>query len=139
MRGRAFSIEDALIASRWEEQVRSRGYRMVITPNYKEADEIIEIYIPDSAIPAFKVHRTTKLVSTTDCMGLTSSFSTLTDALLAIAPLSKSGRQAMLKGAAPAWLPPCPTPRAATGSLWSRMGRTILDVAKIGAVRGKPN
>ena len=140
MPGYAFSIEDALVANRWAEQVRSRGYRVVITPDREDADETIEVYIPQSAAPAFRLHRTAQWVSTLDCMGLTSSFTTLTDALLAIAPLSKSGRQAMLKGARPAWLPPCPTySAAAASSLWSRMGRTILGFAKLGALRGGPN
>lgn len=140
MPGYAFSIEDALVASRWADQVRSRGYRVVITPDCEDADETIEVYIPNSAVPAFRLHRTSQWVSTLDCMGLTSSFASLTDALLAIAPLSKSGRQAMLKGARPAWLPPCPTYKgAAASSLWSRMAKTMLDVAKIGALRGRSN
>lgn len=142
MPGYAFSIEDALVASRWADQVRSRGYRVVITPDCEDADETIEVYIPNSAVPAFRLHRNAQWVSTLDCMGLVSSSSTLTDALLAIAPLSRSGRQAMLKGARPAWLPLCPTytyKGAAASGLWSRMTRTMLDVAKIGASRGRSN
>ncbi len=140
MPGRAFSIEDALVASRWADQVRSRGYRMVITPDCEDADEAIEVYIPHSAVPAFRLHRTGQWVSSIDCLGLTSSFSTLTDALLAIAPLSRAGRQAMLKGASPAWLPPCPTySAAAASSLWSRVGQIIATIARIGALRDSSN
>ena len=139
MPGRAFSIEDALVTGRWAEQVRSRGYRVVITPDCDDADEAIEVYIPGSAAPAFRLFRTARSVSTMDCMGLASSFPTLTDALLAIAPLPKSGRQAMLKGPAPAWLPPCPTCKRAASGLWFRMSKTILDVTKMGALRGRSN
>jgi hypothetical protein len=139
MPGRAFSIEDTLAAGRWAEQVRARGYRVVITPDREDADETIEVYVPGCGAPAFRLHRTAKSVSTIDCMGLTSSFSTLTDALLAIAPLTRSGRQAMLKGPRPTWLPPCPTYPAAAGSLWSRVTKTMSDVARIGTLLGRSN
>jgi len=105
MPGHAFSIEDALVAGRWAEQILSRGYRVVITPRYKDAEEIIEVYIPSTKTPVFRVHRTLHSVLITDCIGLTLSFSTLADALLAMVPLSKSGRREMLKGPSPAWLP----------------------------------
>jgi len=136
MPSRAFSIEEALVASRWAEQIRPRGYRVVITPNYRNADEVIEVYSPGSRTPAFRVSRTTRSFLTTDCIGLTSSFPTLEDALLAMLPLSKSGKQAMLQGARPAWLPAypeCPAKRAV--GLWSRMGRSVLEAAKTWTLR----
>jgi len=61
MPGHAFSIEDALVASRWAKQILSRGYRVVITPRYKDAEEIIEVYIPSAKTPVFRVHRTPPL------------------------------------------------------------------------------
>lgn len=136
MPGYAFSIEDALIASRWAEQIAIPGYRVVVTPYYKNAEEIIEVYIPNAKAPTFRVHRTTKSVLITDCIGLTLSFSTLADALLAMAPLSKPAERAMLKAADPAWLPAfsaCPTRSA--GSMWSRMGRSVLEIARTWALR----
>lgn len=105
MPGHAFSIEDALMASRWSEQLASCGYRIAITPRYEDAEEIIEVHVHNVRMPIFWVHRTARSVLITDCIGLTSSFPTLADALLAIAPLSKSAEHEMQKGANPAWLP----------------------------------
>ena len=71
MAGCAFSIKDALIAMRWAGQIRSRGYHVVVTPGYENADEVIEVFIPDTTKPTFKVHRATNSVLITDCIGLT--------------------------------------------------------------------
>lgn len=109
MAARAFSIRDALIASRWAEQIRPRGYRVVITPRYEDAEEIIEVYIPNAKTPAFRVRQTEHSVVITDAVGLSLSFSTLADALLAMVPVSRLGRREMLKGANPTWLPTGPT------------------------------
>ncbi len=126
MPGCAFSIKDALVASRWAEQILSRGYRVVITPRYENAEEIIEVYIPNAKTPTFRVHRTTQSVLITDCIGLTLSFSTLADALLAMVPLTKAGRREMLKGANPAWLPKFSAcPRTKPGSAWHYAGRFV--------------
>ncbi len=130
MPGHAFSIEEALVASRWAEQIRPRGYRVVITPRYKDAEEIIEVYIPSARTPVFRVHRTLHSVLITDCIGLTLPFSMLADALLAMAPLSKPGRREMLKGANPPWLPTftaCSTEKA--GRLWPRVGKAVASAA----------
>ena len=126
MPGCAFSIEDALIASRWAEQILLRGYRAVVTPWHDDADEIIEVYIPSAKTAAFRVHRTAQSVLVTDCIGLTLSFPTLPDALLAMVPLSKSGRREMLHGADPPWLPRFPA-RATTklGNAWLHAGRLL--------------
>lgn len=130
MHGSAFSIEDALIASRWAEQILWRGYRVVITPTYYDADEVIEVYIRDAKAPTFKMHRVARSVFVTDCIGLMLVFPTLADALLAMAPLSRSGERAMWEGAPPAWLP-MGSARSmhGSGSLWSRAVRSILAVA----------
>ena len=65
----------------------------------------------------------------TDCVGLTLSFPTLADALLAMAPLPKPGRRAMLKGGSPAWLPAVPAgPRCHPGGAWSRAGKSVFDL-----------
>ena len=136
MAGCAFSIGDALIAMRWAGQIRSRGYHVVITPGYGSADEVIEVCIPDTTKPTFKVHRATNSVLITDCIGLTLSFPTLADALLAMAPLPKPGRREMLKGARPAWLPVFPAPSTReTGNCWSRAGRSVLSVVANGSSR----
>lgn len=130
MPGHAFSIEDALVASCWAEQILPRGYRVVMTPRYEDADEIIEVYVPSAKTPVFRVHRTLRSVLITDCIGLTLSLPTLADALLAMAPLSKSGRREMLKGLSPAWLPTftaCPTGKA--GRMWPRAGKAMASVA----------
>lgn len=128
MPGYAFSIEDALIASRWTEQILSRGYRVVITPRYEDAEEIIEVYIPNAKTPTFRVHRTTQSVLITDCIGLTLSFSMLADSLLAMVPLSKSGKRQMLKGASPAWLPAFPTcPTKGAGTTGSRVAKALVN------------
>jgi len=55
MPGYAFSIEDALVASRWAEQVASCGYRLAITPRYEDAEEIIEVYVHNVRMPTFWV------------------------------------------------------------------------------------
>jgi len=130
MPGHAFSIEDALLASRWAEQILPFGYRVVITPRCKEAEEIIEVYISSARTPVFRVHRTPHSVLITDCIGLTLSCPALADALLAMVPLSKSGRREMLKGPSPAWLPTfaaCPTGNA--GRMWPRVGKAMASAA----------
>ena len=126
MPGHAFSIEDALIASRWAGRILSRGYRVVIAPGCKNAEEVIEVYIPGAEMPTFTVHRTAHAFLITDCIGLTLSFPILADALLAMAPLSKSDTREMLKGAVPAWLPAFTTGRTreANGIL-SRLSRAL--------------
>lgn len=68
--GPAFSIKDALMATRWAEQVVSRGYRVVITPYHEAAEEVIEVYVPRARAPAFRVHRTAGAILMTDCGGL---------------------------------------------------------------------
>lgn len=127
MPGPAFSIEDALMASRWAEQVAPLGYRVVVTPCHESAEEVIEVYVPQARMPAFRVHRTAASVVATDCVGLTLSFPTLAEALLVMAPLPKSGRRAMLRGGSPAWFPPPAGPRR-VGTAWSRAGRSMLGV-----------
>ena len=131
--GHSFSIEDALIAMRWAEQIIPLGYRVVITPRHRDAEEVIEVYIPSAETPTFRLHRTAKAVLMTDCIGLTLSFPVLADALMAMVPLPKAGRREMLKGARPAWLPTCTT--NISGSLWSRAGKSVLDVARSWALR----
>ena len=119
----AFSIADALIAGRWAEQVAPLGYRAVITPYYAQAEEVIEVYVPRARAPAFRARRGAASIQVTDCVGLTLSFPTLADALLAMAPLPKSGRRAMLKGGSPGWLPAPSGPR---GNVWSRAVRSVF-------------
>ena len=126
MPGCAFSIEDALLASRWAEQIVPRGYRVVITPRYKDAEEVIEVCIPGAGTPAFRVHRTSHSVLVTDCIGLTLSFPALEDALLATVPLSKLGRREMLYGADPPWLPRFPAhPATKPGVAWLHASRLL--------------
>jgi len=132
MPGHAFSIEDALMASRWAEQLASCGYRIAITPRYEDAEEIIEVYVHNVKMPTFWVHRTARSVLITDCIGLTSSFPTLADALLAMAPLSRSAEHEMLKGANPAWLPVLATSSTRqTVDRWCHPVRFILRAAKV--------
>lgn len=115
------------MATRWAEQVVPRGYQVVITPYHEAAEEVIEVYVPRAKAPAFRVHRTAGAILMTDCIGLTLSFPTLADALLAMAPLSKPGLRAMLKGGSPAWLPAVPAgPRCDPGTAWSRAGRSMV-------------
>lgn len=129
MPGHAFSIADALIASRWAAQILSRGYRVVIKPGCKKAEEVIEVYIPNAKAPTFIVQRTAHAFLITDCIGLTLSFPVLADALLAMAPLSKAATREMLKGAVPAWLPVFPAGRTGeTAGLLSRLGRAALGI-----------
>ncbi len=122
----AFSIEDALMAVRWAEQVAPLGYRVVITPCCAQAEEVIEVCVPRAGAPAFRVHRGGASILVADCVGLTLSFPTLEDALLAMAPLPKSGRRLMLRGGSPAWLPAVPSgPR---GNAWSRAGKSVSGI-----------
>ena len=126
MPGCAFSIEDALLASRWAEQILPRGYRVVITPRCKDAEEVIEVRVPSAGTPVFRVRRTSHAVLVTDCIGLTLSFPTLADALLAMAPLSKRGRREMLRGADPPWLPQFPAcPATRLGDAWLHAGKLL--------------
>lgn len=114
------------MAGRWAEQILPRGYRVVITPWHEHAEEVIEVYVPHAKVPAFRVHRTAASILVMDCVGLTLSFPTLADALLAMAPLPRAGRRAMLKGGSPAWLPAVPAgPRCEAGA-WTRAGRSVF-------------
>ena len=110
------------MAGRWAEQVAPLGYRVVITPCYMQAEEVIEIYVPRTRAPAFRARRAAASVLVTDCVGLALTFPSLADALLAMAPLSRSGRRAMLKGGSPAWLP---VPSGLRGNAWSRAVRSV--------------
>ena len=110
------------MATRWAEQVAPLGYRLVITPCYAQAEEVIEVYVPRASAPAFRAHRAVASILVTDCVGLALSFPTLADALLAMAPLPKLGRRAMLKGGSPAWLPAPSGPR---GNAWLRAVRSV--------------
>jgi hypothetical protein len=124
MPGHAFSIEDALLTGRWAEQIPLPGYCVEITPEYEHAEEVIAVYIPVAVTPTFRVHRTSRSVLLTDCIGLTLSVPTLAEALLAMVPLSKVGRRKMLKGADPAWLPKLSAcPGTKLGSSWQYAGR----------------
>lgn len=130
MPGCAFPIEEALLASRWAEQILPRGYRVAITPRYEDAEEVIEVYIPSTGTPVFRVRRTPRLVLVTDCVGLTLSIPTLEDALLAMVPLSKLGRREMLHGADPPWLPRFPAhPATKLGGARLRAGRLLARTA----------
>jgi len=132
MPGHAFSIEDALIANRWAERLAPCNCRIAITPRYKDAEEIIEVYIRSPKAPTLRMYRTSHAVLIKDCVGLTLSFATLADALLAMAPLLKSVTREMLKGAGPAWLSisaTCPVGRR--HSRWSQPGRFIRTTARI--------
>ena len=84
MWGHAFRIEDALLAMRWAEQIRPRGYHIAITPCYGNAEEVIEVSIPGSAKSTFRIYRVANSVRVMDCLGLTLSFPALMDALLLI-------------------------------------------------------
>lgn len=126
MPGHAFSIEDALFASRWAEQILPCGCRVAVTPRHEGAGNVIEVYIPAAETPVFRVHRTSRSVLLTDCIGLTLSFPALADALLAMVPLSKSGRREMLKGADPPWLPRFPAcPTTKPGGVWLHVSRFV--------------
>jgi len=130
MPSHAFSIEDALIASRWAARISPQGYHVVITPGCKMAEEVIEVYIPNAKVPTFTVHRTARAFLITDCVGLTLSFPVLADALLAMAPLSKPDTREMLKGAVPAWLPVFTAGRTAgAAGILSRMCRAVSGTA----------
>ncbi len=136
MPGHAFSIEDALLAARWAEQIVPRGYRVVISPSYENAEEIIEVFIPHATAPAFRVRRTIHSVVITDCVGLTLAFPTLVDALLAMVPLSKPARRAMLKGGSPAWLPTVSAnPASPASSIRSRVGKLASCITQASAKR----
>jgi len=126
MYGGAFTIGDALVAIRWAEQIQSRGYRVVITPRYQNSDEVIEVYIPNTTKPTFMVYHDASSVRIADCIGLTLSFPTLTNALLAMVPLPKSGRRKMLRGGSPAWLPGV-AGKSTQGvdNLWAWAGRSV--------------
>ena len=124
------------MASRWAEQILPRGYRVRITPWHEDAEETIEVYVHCSDVPTFRVRRKGKAVLLTDCIGLTLSFATLADALLAIVPLPKSGKGEMLEGTAPEWLPIFPARQTnEVATLWSRAGKPVLALAKRWAQR----
>ncbi|MBV9748040.1 MAG: hypothetical protein JO157_04420 [Acetobacteraceae bacterium] len=139
MSGSAFSVEDALMVVRWAGLIRPDGYRVAITPLYRDADEVIEIYIPNATKPTFKVHRAAGSVRVTDRIGLTLSFPTLADALMVIAPLAKPDRREMVRDTRPAWLPVFPAqPAREAGSWWYRTGRSVRRFAATWSGRHPP-
>ncbi len=123
------------MAARWAEQAAPLGYRAVITPCHAQAEEVIEVYVPGVRAPVFRARRGGASVLVTDCIGLTLSFPTLADALLAMVPLPRSGRRAVLRGSLPAWLPAPSGPR---GNAWSRAGRSVSGLLALmaGSSRG---
>ncbi len=102
--GRAFTIDEALLAMRWAELVRERGYRLSISHRSRKADEILEVHILASSKAISRLHKGSRVIWSTDCLGHTRPFDTLADALLAIVPLSIRDRRTLLKAKRPAWL-----------------------------------
>lgn len=102
--GRAFSIDDALLAMRWANLVRDRGYRLNFSHAFRDADEVLEIHLPPHDAPVARVHRGHHVIWLTDRIGHSRVFTTLAGALLATAPLSANERRIMLKDGAPSWL-----------------------------------
>ena len=114
--GRAFTIDEALLAMRWADLLRGRGYRLTISHCFPKADEVLEVHIPTASKPISRLHKGNRIIWSTDCLGHTHLFATLADALLALAPLSRRDRRIMLKARRPLWLDSLPVVgRAAEG------------------------
>jgi hypothetical protein len=128
--GRAFSIDDALLAMRWAGLVHGRGYRLTFSHLFKNADEVIEIHIPPHTFPLARIHRGNRVLWLTDCVGHNRVFLTLADALAWVAPLSARESRVMQKSINPGWLW---KPQAATrqrSSVWRQVKATAMSWAK---------
>ena len=106
--GRAFTLDEAFMALRWADLVRERGYRLTISHRFLEADEVLEVHILTCSLPVSRLHKGSRVIWSTDCLGHVRPFASLADALLALMPLSKRDRRTMLKAARPAWLESLP-------------------------------
>ncbi len=119
--GRAFTLDEALLAMRWADLVRERGYRLTISHRFLEADEVLEVHLRTCSVPVSRLHKGCRVVWSTDCLGHVRPFFSLADALLALTPLSKRDRRTMLKAAAPAWLPwAAAAPAGQARARWAR-------------------
>ncbi len=99
--GRAFSIDDVLMAVRWSGLVQRNGYNLTVSPFDRHADEVIEIRLRSHKTAVYRIHRGANAIIATDCIGVSASFPTLADALQMVVSLSGKERRFMVKGSKP--------------------------------------
>ena len=130
--GRAFTINEALLAMRWADLMRERGYRLTISHRFLEADEVLEVHILTCPMSISRLHWGSRVIWSTDCLGHMRPFATLADALLALAPLSTADRRKMLKAQLPAWLQSFPwSDRTGSYSEAPSWARWLCQIARL--------
>lgn len=97
----AFSIRDHELALRWASLATPTGYRVFVSADGTHGGELILVHLPGRQSPVFAIQALHSTVVLIDCLGMTMRFPTLLDALLAMAPVPKSGRGELLRGARP--------------------------------------
>lgn len=103
--GRAFRVEDAMLALRWAELVRERGYRLSFSHAFAEADEAIQIHRVPQRRPIATVFLGVNWVWSIDRAGRATPHDDLAAALAALVDLSDADWHALRAPCHPAWLP----------------------------------
>ena len=102
--GRAFTVEDGLLALRWAEIVRSRGYRLTFSHSFVEADEAIEVFQQPRKRALATIFLGVHWVWIVDRAGRITPHEDVGAALMFLVDLSGEERQAVLAPHTPAWL-----------------------------------
>ncbi len=97
----AFAIRDHELALRWASLAAPIGYRVLVSADGTHGGELILVHLPGRQSPVFALQALHSTVVLIDCLGMTMRFPTLLDALLAMAPVPKSNRGELLRGARP--------------------------------------
>ncbi len=109
--GGAFGVQDGLLALRWAEIVRARGYRLTFSHAFVEAEEALEIWRLPRKCAVATVFRGVRWVWVIDAAGSVAAFADLADALCSVTALSAAERQVMASAETPGWLwQACRTP-----------------------------
>ncbi len=117
----AFSIADHALALRWSALLQPAGLRIAVALGCDGAEEVVLVMRHAETRPLFFVLRLGPGVVLLDRAGLWLPYRDLADALMAIAPLTRAGRQAVLRGPQPACLNGMPTALRAPGrGAWLR-------------------
>jgi len=120
--GGAFSVVDSLLAVRWAEMVRSRGFRLSFSHNFVEADEALEICQVPKRKPIATVFLGVHWVWVIDGLGKITPHDSLHAALCSLVTLTAEEKRSLVTATPPAWLW---NPRPAKPSLIRRLSLSL--------------
>ena len=102
--GRAFAVDDALLALRWADLVRPYGYKLTFLHDFTRADEVIQVHLPPIKKAIANIYQGSSWVWVADCVGQTRPYEDLAAALTSVVPLSRRETHVLLTPRIPPWL-----------------------------------